>query len=219
MVRPRIPRNRLARMRNRRRNNPTARRLRKLIHTARNRVGHQFTRVYYRQNVLQLSTAVPNVQGAMTFQLSDLPSYTDFTDLYDLYKINKVSVTFIPKINVADLGASVQMPTIHTVLDSNDATPPATLASMMEDESVKTTRGTQLHRRYFTPKCQIKLYESIATDGYASVRRNPFINTADPTVPHYALKYWVDGPIAGGDLKYWYCDIKIKYYLSLREVQ
>lgn len=186
--------------------------------TARTALGHQFTRIWYRQNALQLTGAGGMTFGSITFALSDLPNYTEFTELYDLYKINKVKVTFIPKINSATLNGSAQMPIVHSIVDSNDSTPPANLTELMENEDVKTTRGTSLHTRYFTPKCQTKLYESIATDGYAVARRNPFINTADPSVPHYALKWAIENPITGGEA-YWYCDIKVKFYFSCREVQ
>lgn len=189
------------------------------LHTARNPVGHQFTRIAYSQNALQFNAGVPtNTFGAVVFKLSDLPNYQEFTELYDLYKINKVKYTIIPKINSATLNGSVQMPIIHSVIDSNDNTAFTTLAQMMENEDVKTTRGVVPHSRYFTPKCQTKLYESLGTDGYATMRRNPFINTEDPSVPHYALKWAIENPISGGDA-YWYADIRIKFYLSFREVQ
>lgn len=186
--------------------------------TARTSIGHQFTRIDWRQNAFQLTGAGGVTLGAYTFKLSDLPNYTEFTSLYDQYKINKVQVTFIPKINGAMLNAGAQLPVIHSMIDSSDATPPATLAEMMENEDVKSTRGNQLHKRYFTPKCQTKLYEGIGTDGYAVSRRNPFISTDDPAVPHYALKWCIENPVSGGDI-YWYCDVKVKYYLSMREVQ
>lgn len=191
----------------------------KRLHTARNSVGHLFKRVAYSENYISVSSGgAPKTFGSLTFQLSDLPNYTEFTELYDLYKINKVKVELIPKINSATLNGSAQMPIIHTTVDSNDSTPPAALTELMENEDLKTTRGTSIHKRYFTPKCQLKLYESIATDGYATARRNPFINTADPTVPHYALKWCLENPISGGEV-YWYCDMKVTYYIACREVQ
>lgn len=208
--RNRIRRNR----RNRRRLNVVKRQ-----HTARNAVGHLFKRVAYLENYIGIEGGgVGNKTiGAMTFSLDQLPAYTDFTQLYDLYKINKVRVQFIPKMSSAVLADSAQMPVVHTIIDSNDSSNP-TFIEMMQNEDLKTTRGTVLHTRYFTPKCQLKLYESLATDGYAAARRNPFISTNDPSVPHYALKWVIENPITGGSA-YWYCDVKVTYYLALREVQ
>jgi len=192
----------------------------KRMHTARNAVGHLFKRVAYNENAITLTAGAPGAKtfGVNTFMLSALPNYTEFTDLYDLYKINKVKVEFIPKISSAILNGGAQLPIIHSSVDTNDSSPPTTLNQLMENEDLKTTRGIRNHVRYFTPKCQIKLYESIATDGYAVARRNPFINTDDPSVPHYALKWCVENPISGGDA-YWYCDMKITYYFACREVQ
>lgn len=190
----------------------------KRVHTARNAVGHLFKRTAYQSNQIQLNSGSGTVFGSNTFALANLPGYTDFTELYDQYKINKVKVQFIPKITSAILNGSAQIPMIHSTIDSNDATPPASIQSMMENEDVKSTRGNAIHTRYFTPKCQTKLYESAVTDGYAVSRKNPFINTADPTVPHYALKWAIEGPVSGGEV-YWYCDVKVTYYFACREVQ
>ena len=35
-----------------------------------------------------------NTNGAMAFQLTDMPKYTKFTDIFDQYKIRKVIVRF-----------------------------------------------------------------------------------------------------------------------------
>lgn len=182
-----------------------------------NRRGHFFKRCLYRRDFATITPATDQY-GSITFALSDLPTYTEFTNLYDSYKINKVQVTFYPRLDSADYSSQQQMPMLHTLIDHNDANPISVLSGMMESEFVKTTRGTQIHTRYFSPKVQTRVYESLGNDGFTTSRINPWINTDDPNVPHYCLKWYCQKIDTGGDAQI-KIDMRIKYYFQCRELK
>lgn len=179
---------------------------------------HNFKRIAYTDDWLKIIPSTTTTFGALTFSLDSLPSYTDFTELYDAYRINKVKVEIIPRINSGDMSSQVQMPMFHSVVDHTDAAAPTTLASMMEYENVRSTQGTRVHKRYFTPKAQQELFNSVVGTGYGTDRRNKFIATDNPAIPHYALK-WAAGPlITGGSNQVWYA-LRVTYYFQCKEVK
>lgn len=166
-----------------------------------------------------------NSLDAIAFKLSDVPNYTELTALYDFYRINKVSVKIVPKFNTNNILDSVtnstQMiePLVWTAIDYNDATIPTTLLEIQEYASSKVTRGSELHKRYLTPRLAVQLFDGV-TPAYGEGKTHEWINCDYPDVPHYGLKIcitpWDGTGIATGRLYY---DLAITYYLEFKNTK
>lgn len=179
---------------------------------------HYFKRIAYTDAWTTLAPGTAPTFGALTFSLSSLPSATDFTDLYDAYRISKVKVEIIPRVDSTDMSSQVQMPMVHSAIDLTDSNAPASLGELMEYENVRTTRGTRIHKRYFTPKVQQQVYNGLVGTGYSVDRRNKFIATDNPAVPHYALKYAL-GPVTTGGGNQVTFALRVTYYFQCRETK
>ncbi len=127
------------------------------------------------------------------FTLSELPQALSFRQLYDEYKINAVSTQIM--LNAPTVNDGTQNLQLAYVLnDKDDAVIPVDWATFMERAAVKVknmyiTAGRAQHSMYIKPTPLQVLYESNVSSGYALMKRAPFVDMGDPTVPHYGLLY------------------------------
>lgn len=135
---------------------------------------------------------------ASTFSINSLPNISEITNLFDMYKITKVTVKMYP-INPNVSSANVYR--ILSAVDYNDAATP-TSASIREYGNMRTH---MLHndrgfvQRTFKPAVLDTVYNTSISDGYATSKPAPWISTAYPNVPHYALKMYGEGfPVSTG---------------------
>lgn len=141
------------------------------------------------------AASAQNIQ--YTFQLSDLPDYTEITTLYDQYKIKAISLRFVPFQNSADINPNasvVYAQPIHSVLDFTDTTNLATLNDYMEYSTYKMTKGLRDHRRYLYPKQIV-----YALDEGASVLadvQNKWLRSESPGVDHLGVKVHIPQALA-----------------------
>lgn len=187
---------------------------------ARKNPTHSFVRRQY-LTTLQADWGT-NTYGAFTFKLSDLPNYSEFTELFDRYRINKVSVMFIPQWTGVDANPMTTMlnnnPEIWTMIDYNDATTPVSLDEFYEDNHSKITRGGTIHKRYFSPAIRsIAYHDDDDNFGYVSKWRQ-FIDTANPEVPHYALKYCL-APTASANTEPMFVKVFTKFYFQCKDLK
>lgn len=149
--------------------------------------------VLYCKRTYDLGTFVADPAGViangLTFQLASAPNNAEFTSLFDQYKIRKVVVKFYPD---AILGLGYYR--LKTALDFNDANTPDA-ASIRENTTMRqhellNNRG--YFQRTFTPTVLSEVYNSTISTGYATSRKAPWISTAYPNIPHYALKVFGD---------------------------
>jgi len=155
--------------------------------------------------------------GAITFQLSSLPNYTEFTELYDQYMICGIRVELIPRFSSSDinpLDTYSTLPCVHSVLDFNDITGATGLDDMLQYMNYKRTRGNVIHRRYFRPAV---LVQTVSTGTGKSSKWGVWLDTSDATVPHYS--FWYRADAAGSDGHPIYYDIYAKYYFKCRNVK
>ncbi|AXQ66274.1 MAG: capsid protein [Cressdnaviricota sp.] len=128
------------------------------------------------------------------FTLADLPQALSFRQLYDEYKINAVNVKII--LNSATTAATNQNLQIGYVLnDKDDAATPLDWNAFLERAACKIKNLYPTGPRaceanmYLKPTPLTQLYESLGTTGYALMKKSPFVDMGDPTVPHYGLLY------------------------------
>lgn len=161
---------------------------------------------------------VPTATGAsggFDFKLTDLNNYTEFTNLYDQYKIVSVRLEFqSPFTNNPMTNAGVVIPEMYTAIDRNDITAPAFRQDILEYETQRHSPLTRRHTRYFKVNCNTLLFDSNNVDTKGT-KFGQWIDTADDQVPHFGLKYWIDGG-AGADF-----DVSptFTYYFQCRSVK
>lgn len=197
---------------NRRRQN----RRRKARKTAsRNQKVHYFKRTIYFPNwvnTIPLSTTTFVINP----QLDDLPDHDDLTNLFDQYKITGVSFKLVPQWDsTQSQPAGVVPPPPKEVMSCIDYTSsgPTTTLEIQQYESLKVTRSSATHQRYFKPAIATEVYKNTISTAYAP-KWNTFIDCKYPEVPHYGL-YGVIPP-AGMTYRY---DMYATYYIAMRDVK
>lgn len=170
---------------------------------------HHFKRSVFYSGGISGST-LGDTYGALQFNLSAVPAYTEYTALFDMYRINKVKVTFMPRGNSEDLGSTAGMVKFFTVLDYDDADAPTNLTDLLQYENLKTTRVTRDHSRVLAPRFASEVYQSAVSTGYSA--RRGWLDCDNPSIQHFGLKWcWQQLPAGAQTM-----DIKIDYHLSFK---
>lgn len=154
----------------------------------------------------------------LSFNINGLPDLTDFTTLFDQYKLNGIQIQFIPNITSNDMNpvsTYYELPNFHTIIDRDDEIAPANLNVMMQYPSYKRTRGHQVHTRYFRPSLAQTIFKTSSTTGTSQVGPK-WLDCADPTIPHYGMKVWIDQTNSTTNIKY---RVYTKYYLQFKGVR
>lgn len=158
---------------------------------------------------------------AFSFQLSDLPNYTQLTQLYDQYRILAVKAEFIPRTPPIQYyngtaSQSGSAPVLYTAIDLDDTISP-TSGSLLSHESVKchgafTPMSCNKYVRWLRPACAVELYQTGGFGGYGA-RTNQWIDTTSSSVQHYGLKWWV---ATAATTPAYYYDIVFTYYMEFK---
>lgn len=173
---------------------------------------HHFKRTVYYNGAINGSNVIDQF-GALQFNLSALPAYTEFTNLFDMYRINKVKVTFMPRANNADISATAGQVKFFSVLDYDDASALGNIGELMQYENLKTTRCTSDHSRTLAPRFASEVYQNSVTTGYSS--RRGWLDCDNPSIQHFGLKWgWQQLPTGAQSM-----DLKVEYYLSFRNTR
>lgn len=164
-----------------------------------------------------------NQFGVMTFYINQLPSVTEFTSLFDQYKINCVvlKMRFLNQIpDRTDAGAGMFRANFHYCIDYNDSAAYTTIAQFAQVSNYKchALNGERDWSIKIYPKAQKAIYQGLASTGYGPTKT--WINTADPAVPHYGLKYLIDiNGGGGGENVIGSLQMQAKYYMSFKNVK
>lgn len=161
-----------------------------------------------------VSSTTAATLGAYSFQLSDLPNYTEFTQLFDEYKICAVKVKFMPLQSETNTGTTTnyQMMPFFTVIDPDDTTAPADLNTLFQYESLKAHFPLRPFSRYIKPRMSVGAYSG-AFSSYANVKPG-WVDASSPSVQHYGLKI---GLAATPNVVYSWQMI-LTYYMKFRTV-
>lgn len=188
-------------------------------------------RHYFKRSVtytIPLDTSSSNPQfSASNFQLANLPSYTEFSALFDNYKIHAVKMDFFRPAIALGYGIGPKL-FLHTAVDYDDGNPPSNVTDLEQRPSYKVVDLGSIFSqkakvtRYLKPKFLRMLYESGTTTGYQPSRAG-IVDMADPTVPHYGLKWAlqvIDEQGVSGTMPFAFAlQISVTYYLSLGGVR
>lgn len=177
-----------------------------------------FKRTVYHNALIKSSQLGPTFEN-FTFKLDAVPNYTEFTALYDQYCIKGVSLTLMPRYNIAaptpdgGVSATGQVPQTWSILDY-DGSFPTTEAAMLQYQNLKMQKGTSWHKRYVVPAVSAEIFNGVTT-AYAPKKRL-FLDTANPDVKHYGATVMVPQVNVDTDCAW---DVKIVYYLAFKNVR
>lgn len=129
------------------------------------------------------------------FVLNGLANYTELVDLFDQYRIVwiRMKIYWNHPTDQMNLSAAslTSVPLLSVIKDSNDGVVPASIASMIQNETFQTHLMTRPYIISFRPKCAQALYAGAISTGYGE-QGNPWIETNSPSVQYYGMKWAVD---------------------------
>lgn len=169
---------------------------------------------------INVSAGNPETGQSFVFRLSDLIQATEFTRLFDSYRINAVKVTMAPLTNSA-LTANPSYK-LMTAIDLDDNATP-TVNQMLQRSNVKIKTVTaggnnpQVFSTFLRPRYLTQLYETGASTGYGQGSRKQWLDTLDPTIPHYGLKVaWDTDPVLAADILW---QFYFTYYVEFKSLR
>lgn len=169
------------------------------------------------RSVKKAEIFVGNVEttGAASFALSDLPSYTDFTSLFDQYRICQITARFLPGVSL--FGASTtttDIPDLHTAVDLDDDTAPATVDTLRQFATHQVTPNQQYVERVWTPRFAVATYSGTFTS-YSLAPSGQWIDSNSPGVLHYGVK-WGMTPVSVASGQYLLYNVECTYVVQCR---
>lgn len=173
---------------------------------------YPFRRFVASKVLLNGNDTLPNGAGGVSFQLSDLPSYSELTSLFDQYKIAGVAYRWCITKDPMVISSKVY-PRLVQVHDYDDAGVPATTdlyqyTNCNEYWFNETKQCTPW--RYIKPARASVEYEGPTNSSY-SPKWSGFIDCLSNSAPHYGIKYAYEGLYAGIQMV-----LQCKYYVVMK---
>lgn len=144
-----------------------------------------------------------------SFELNNVPGFSELTQLYDFYKINAVKISFIPTQTMSNSLSTIsnnQNTRFFSVIDYNDDATVSSLDDLRQYQTCKYTSAFKTHTRYiYKPKHSIASY----------VQSSQWCSTAVPTTEWYGLKVGIEamGSTVSTSMNY---RVEATYYLSFK---
>lgn len=184
---------------------------------------HYFKRSFLLATLTASNAGVQN--WAYSFQLSDLPSYTEFTTLFDQYKFIGVKikmlpvntqVSIIPQQSPVTAYGAIGVPMMCTVIDYDDASALSAKNDYLQYQNCQMFQCVKQHNRYFQPRLAMSNYTG-SFGGYSNLRPQ-WIDCNTNNTQHYGFKVFMEqaGANMNGEAVY---EIYATYYLKFRNVR
>lgn len=173
-------------------------------------------------SILANKSTTYNSNGII-FRLADVESFDDFSARFDQYRLLKVRLEFRPLLqNVNQLQGSTideqfTIPQIYVYTDYDDSNAP--------DESTVRSRQTVLVRQAtkpfsyeVVPQALGSNYATLTTTGYSVDNRAKWIDTSNPGVTHYGVKWYIEGcnPTTPGSGPLFGYKVTLRYLFQVR---
>lgn len=150
---------------------------------------------------------IPSVQGTTTFALSNTNGYGELQSLFDNYRITKILYRWVAvrdNDTVTTTANQGLYPRICWVHDFNDSTS-ISRAQMYQHSGMREVYMTSEYQRtkWYTlkPSVQQRLYESSTSDSFTA-KWLQWIDTSEPSCPHYGIKYHIDQNYTGNIIRF-----------------
>lgn len=161
--------------------------------------------------------------GSIQFRLNAVADYSDLTQLFDRYKITGVKVKMLYQQNIADAQSVGALPVMWYAQDFDDSLVPTSSTDVQVKQYAKTRilNGNREFSLFIRPRISKSLVSADTTSAGASSEKPCYVDCAYPQVPHYGLKFWVDGWHAGSPSQAIAQALRIQttYYLKLKDTQ
>lgn len=177
----------------------------------------------YKRSIYTQSFAVASAAGnQIGYQglLSTLPNANEFQALYDQYMIKKIVFKLIPRgfdTNVVQGGVTNAGFNIHSAIDYDDGNVPTGPNDLLQYQSYRCTPGNRTHTRVWVPKTVSGINNNVGVLVGAGAKAYQWIDVAQPNVPHFGLKMYIDPTNSVGQQMPF--DAVITYYLSFKCVR
>ena len=171
------------------------------------------------------TVANTNYFNQYSYNLQQLPNYTEFSALYHNMRINKLVVRFVPTFTANEMvnpttgtTPNWNMPNISTIIDFNDASMPASEDVFLQSSTLRITRGNKIHTRIFTPALLGVNYEGVGSNSYTPKFKQWLStqNSGDLATPHYGLKIYIPNM---GTTMYMSFRIYTTFYFSCKDLR
>ncbi len=158
--------------------------------------------------------------GALNFVLTSASNYTGFTDLWDVYRVDYLEFSFEPAFtaNAFTQYATNVVPRIYTVIDLDDSVTPTTLNSLREYQSCRTHMYEPFKVTVNRPGVLTGVFDGSAIVAGAFTQ-SPWIDAAKISIPHYGLKYGIEGNTASSPTTYQSWNVSLVVGLSFKNVR
>lgn len=155
---------------------------------------------------------VAGVGYALSFQLSSAVNAADYTNLYDQYRIVAVEVTMMPAFSQVNVVAATQG-RLFTAIDYDDAATPSGPNVLRPYQNCMITNPWEKCVRTLVPRAADALYSGAFTS--FGQQKMPWIDSASPSVQHYALKAWVENSTTVPSIFY----IEVKMFCEFKSIR
>lgn len=149
-----------------------------------------------------------------------------FAGLFDQYRISAVEVTASVSRNSDTTTATVgtnpnaMMPIIHSTVDYDDATPPATTAYMLQrpENNIWQVGDKSITQKKWLikPKFAVAAYQGAFT-GYSQSTPGAWVDSSYPNVQYYGLKIYSDG-FSGTAIQLGYVTFHCRFFLEFKNL-
>lgn len=158
-----------------------------------------------------------DIPFSMEFRLFNLDTYTDVTGIADRYKILKAVV----RLQTCNAIANGQLiPWVEYIEDHDDAGVPS-ISGLTQKMGVKTAGFNQRGQLSITcrPRPAVPMYDGVANLSYLVPSTAPYINTAYPSIPHYAIKGVLRSVYLPGNVYASQFAVDVEMTVSCRDLQ
>ena len=154
---------------------------------------------------------------AYSFQLADLPSYTEFQNLFDYYRINAVKITFMPPYNVQSMsdiaGAPGSMlPIVHSAPIYDDTGSPSGPSDLCQRSGYRR----QILKRPLSFFVKPALLLSGDDNQFDVTFWKRWIKTSNPIVNYFGYLFWIENANIGSEVD---CQVYVKYYMQFKGIK
>lgn len=154
---------------------------------------------------------------AYSFQLSDLPSYTEFVALFQHYRINGIKITFVPPFNVSSVqdnlsSAFTRLPIIHSAPVYDNTAAPSDVNDLVQRSGYRR----QVLKRpisFFIKPAMLLQGDDTSFDLTFWKR---WVKTSNPSVNYYGYLFLLEA-VGSGDSSL--VQVYVKYYMQFKGIK
>lgn len=152
----------------------------------------------------EVITTAGQYKAGVTWNLTQIPGYSEWTALFDQYRLTGVAIQFTYRATNTSVLESINnghvgLPILWHVVDTDDNSAPASIAELGQVGKCKRfifDSGKRTKTIFIRPRYLNRINGTGSTVANTVGDRKAWIDLLDNDVPHYGLKYILDLPQA-----------------------